>query len=285
MNEGESDLDYRLGWPPGHFYSPIPSLSEVRARATEIFDDRLKTLPGIDMNDLVQLETFQRIVETYPDQPFEDEKQEGLRYFFDNPNFSWGEGIVLQGMTRSLLPRRFIEVGGGYSSCAVLDINELFFSNRMECTFIEPYPELLESLVKQGDLERARLIATPVQSVALEEFTVLESGDIVQIDSSHVSKVGSDVNHLLFSVLPLLRSGVYIHFHDITYPFEYPERWVYEGRAWNEAYLLRAFLQFNAAFEIVFFNSYFALRHPDMVERHVPRLRSNPGSSLWLRRL
>jgi|ERR1041384_1342521 hypothetical protein len=37
--------------------------------------------------------------------------------------------------------------------------------------------------------------------------------------------------------------GVYVHFHDVCFPFEYPEEWMCQGRAWNEAYLLRAFLQ------------------------------------------
>ena len=79
----------------------------------------------------------------------------------------------------------------------------------------------------------------------------LEANDILFIDSSHVLKVGSDVHHLFAEVLPALKPGVYTHFHDIFFPFEYPYAWIQEGRYWTEAYALRAFLQFNTTFEIV----------------------------------
>jgi hypothetical protein len=58
-----------------------------------------------------------------------------------------------------------------------------------------------------------------------------------------VSKVYSDVNYIFFKLLPSLGSGVLVHFHDIFYPFEYTKAWAYENRAWNEAHVLRAFLQ------------------------------------------
>ena len=68
-----------------------------------------------------------------------------------------------------------------------------------------------------------------------------------------LSKVGSDLNFILFNILPQLSPGVLVHFHDIFYPFEYPKDCLLEGRAWNECYLLRAFLQHNSCFNIVFF--------------------------------
>jgi hypothetical protein len=46
-------------------------------------------------------------------------------------------------------------------------------------------------------------------------FSALEAGDILFIDSSHVAKTGSDVNYLIFRVLPTLREVVHIHFHDV----------------------------------------------------------------------
>ena len=102
------------------------------------------------------------------------------------------------------------------------------------------------------------------------------------IDSSHVAKVGSDVVHLVTSVLPRLRNGVLIHFHDVFWPFEYPEAWIRAGRAWNEDYLLKAFLQFNAAFKVLFFNSYIAAHHRAIAERHLPLFMKNPGGGLWI---
>ena len=73
-----------------------------------------------------------------------------------------------------------------------------------------------------------------MQDVALEEFDLLENRDMLFVDSTHVCKTGSDVNHILFNILPRLASGVYVHFHDVFYPFEYPKRWGFGGRAWTE---------------------------------------------------
>ena len=91
-------------------------------------------------------------------------------------------------------------------------------------------------------MKRHRLVNVKLQDVDLKEFDKLKSGDVLFIDSTHVSKIGSDVNYLFFEILPRLHRGVYIHIHDIFYPFEYPKDWIDEGRAWNENYILRAFL-------------------------------------------
>ena len=81
-----------------------------------------------------------------------------------------------------------------------------------------------------------------VQDVPIDEFRALGSGDVLFIDSSHVLKTGSDVHRELFEILPALASGVLIHFHDIDYPFEYPDLFLFERRySWNEAYAVRAF--------------------------------------------
>jgi hypothetical protein len=181
-------------------------------------------------------------------------------------------------------PKRIIEIGSGYSSCVSLDTNELFFHDSISCIFIEPYPELLYSLLKRSDFENIKIIAGNLQDIELHTFTQLSAGDILFIDSTHVSKVDSDVNYILFKILPVLQSGVYIHFHDIYFPFEYPKEWVYQGRAWNEAYLLRAFLQYNHDYEIVTFNSFLGCFHPETISRLMPLCAKNPGSSIWIRK-
>ena len=92
------------------------------------------------------------------------------------------------------------------------------------------------------------------------------------------------MNHLFFDVLPRLGSGVIVHLHDILPTFEYPLVWLREPRAWSEAYLLRAFLQYNSAFEIFLWPSLLAGARPEALERF-PYDRFNPGSSVYLRRL
>jgi len=73
-------------------------------------------------------------------------------------------------------------------------------------------------------------------------------------------------------------------FHDILYPFEYPKGWIYERRAWSEAYLLRAFLAFNSAYEIMLFNTFLGHFHRERFVRTMPLCFKNEGGSIWLRR-
>ena len=88
-----------------------------------------------------------------------------------------------------------------------------------------------------------------------------------------------------FKKLPKLKKGVLIHFHDIFFPFEYPKEWVYEGRSWNEAYILRAFLQYNDAFKIRFYNSFFAKFHREKLLSDMPVCIKNTGASIWIEKV
>lgn len=276
--------DVRHYVPPGHYYSPIPSQSHVRANERRLFGSPPRTLPGVDLREEAQLALLRELERYYGEQPFPRHRAPPRRYCFVNPSYSYSDALFLYGMIRHARPRRVVEVGSGYSSCVTLDTNELFFGDAIECTFVEPYPELLRSLLRPGDEARIRLLPQDAQSVEPKVFDELEANDILFIDSTHVSKVGSDVNHLMFEVLPRLRPGVYVHFHDVFHPFEYPPAWVYEGRAWSEAYLLRAFLMFNPAFEIVLFNTFLEHFHEPWFREHMPLCLENRGGSIWLRR-
>ena len=281
----------RLWEPPGHFYSPIPNLADVERRRHVVFS-RPSELAGIDLRPDDQLALLERIAPFYSEQPFGESPGAGLRYGFENPAFGYCDALVWHCMLRHLKPRRVIEVGSGYSSCVLLDTNATFFDWGISCTFIEPYPDLLYSLMHAGDRQRVDVVVSNLQNVPLDRFLELEAGDVLFIDSSHVTKTDSDVNYAFFEILPRLAPGVVVHVHDILYPFEYPAEWVFQGRAWNEAYLLRAFLLFNARFEITLWNSW--LEHARRSELgavmplalRVPRqsMIGSSAQSIWLRR-
>ena len=157
--------------PPGHFYSPIPSLSEVGRDAARIFAPPPRTLPGIDLREAAQLALLERFIPFYAEMPFAPEKTPGLRYHFENGAYSYADAIMLCCMLRHLQPKRVIEIGSGYSSAVTLDSNERFLQNRIEATFIEPYPDLLHSLLKPGDAERIEIISKRLQDVPVALFS------------------------------------------------------------------------------------------------------------------
>lgn len=270
--------------PPGHFYSPIPSLTEIEQDEAKIFGELPTLIPGLELHEAEQLALLEHFAEYYKDMPFAATKQDGLRYYYENPAYSYSDGIFLHCMIRHLKPKRIIEVGSGFSSCMTLDTNDRFLDGAAKTIFIEPYPDLLLSLIDDTDKDNVEIIPSRLQDVDDTVFEGLQANDILFIDSTHVSKLNSDVNRVVFDILPKLPSGVHIHVHDIFFPFEYPKKWAYEGRAWNEAYLLRAFLQYNNAFTIVAMNTYLEHFHRPFFEEHMPLCLKNLGGSIWIRK-
>lgn len=260
----------------------MSALSELRRREEQIFATPT-SIPAIDLRADYQLSLVEELAIYYADQPFEQHRSAGLRYYFENDFFGYGDALVLQALLRHLRPARVIEVGSGFSSAVMLDTADRFLGDATQFTFIEPYAGRLDELLR-GGTTRAEIVRQPLQDVDPAIFGELQARDVLLIDPTHVAKAGSDVNRLVFEVLPTLRPGVFVHFHDILYPFEYPADWVKAGRSWNEAYLLRAFLLFNDAYRIVLWNSFLAAFHATSVATAMPLWGRNPGGSLWLER-
>ncbi len=270
--------------PPGHFYSPVISADEVAKRKSAIWAASRGPLPGIAMNDAGQKALLQKL-SAYKNGP-EIHEEPFAPYRFHNRNgfFENTDAAVLAAMIPHLRPGRIVEVGGGFSTALMLDVREhrkLDFA----LTTIEPYPERLRKLLKPDD--DVVIVEAAVQDVAPELFRALGSGDILFIDSSHVAKTGSDVNHLFFNVLPLLKRGVFIHLHDIFHPFEYPPGWVLGlRRSWNENYLLRAFLMHNDAYRIRLFNAYLSSRYPAIWKKNgFGWCTTMDGGSFWMEKV
>jgi predicted O-methyltransferase YrrM len=270
-------------FPPGHFYSPLPSREEVaEAFARGGFGP---PFPGVDLNEAGQLARLERFAGWYAEQPFPEEPAPGRRFHLANPSYGHFDAIMLYSMLREANPRRVIEVGSGFSSAAMLDLNDHVLGGSVAFTFIDPDMRRLRPLLRDGDAGRVTLIERRVQEVPLETFAALGEGDVLFIDSSHVSKVGSDVNRLYFDVLPALAPGVLVHIHDVAGNLEYPREWFDEGRAWNEQYLLRAFLMHNAAYRVELFSGWlFNTRHAWFRER-MPLCARGGGGQLWLRKV
>lgn len=273
--------------PPGHFYSPIADLDDLRAREDVVFDLEAP-FPDVDLQPEAQRALWDKIVAQAARFTIAATQNEaaaaGQRYYADNDQFGPGDATTYAAMLLEHKPKRLIEVGSGFSSALFLDINAKFFGGGITPTFIEPYPDRLMRLLSEEDKKRTRLLLEPVQNVPLSVYSELEAGDVFFVDSTHVSKAGSDVNHIFFRVLPMLKPGVLIHFHDIFHPFEYPKPWFFNGnRSWNELYMLRAFMMNNASYRVLFFNSWFAHKHPECADA-LPNFWKNPGGAFWMRK-
>ncbi len=268
--------------PNGHFYSPVVDPASL---TSDLWEQR-RGLIGIDFC----AERHRRLLSDWfprylPDFDYPSgEPEDPTRYFIGNSQFSWLDARALFVFLRALRPQRMIEVGSGFSSLLSADVNHRFLDGSMDLTCIEPYPRAFLKATIPG---LNRVVIEKVEDVDPGLFEELRSGDILFIDSSHVAKTGSDVNHLFFEVIPRLAAGVFVHIHDIFLPDEYPKDWVLnENRSWNEQYLLRAFLMFNQSFEVFFGCSYAHRFFPSLVGAALGLGgQSFGGGSMWIRRL
>ena len=274
-------------YPNGHFYSPVVNVEEVKLDAARIFANHRPM--AIDFNVDQQVKQLEALSRYFGEMPFADEAQPSIRYYFNNTSYGFGDACIYWGMLGHVRPSRIIEVGSGFTSALALDAID-HFKLPTRCTFIDPNPELLLR-VAAPIAPVHQVLAQRVQTIDPELVATLGANDLLFIDSSHVVKTGSDVHFELNELLPRLKPGVIVHFHDTFYPFEYPKPWVIEENfSWNELYVLQAFLMYNPAFRILYFNDFIGHNHADRIRNLLPRetysrVTLNPGGGLWLQRV
>lgn len=279
----QQQVDEQGAYLAGHYYSPIPSRKDV---AQGIQQATPTHCADIDFRQDDQVRLIEEFADYYKDLPFKEKQDESsCRYFFDQGWFCYSDAIMLYCMIRKYKFKKIIEVGSGYSSAVILDTFDATGNAEHEITFIEPYPERLRSLVDIEKSPTAHIIESRVQETELQLFQSLNPGDLLFIDSSHVVKYRSDLHFLLFNVLPSLKQGVIVHFHDIFYPFEYPDEWLKEGKYWNECYFLQAFLSGNTNWKTILFNNYINQFMGEFIEDKMPLCRNNFGGSIYLEKV
>jgi len=275
-------------WPSlVHFHSPVPDTRILSSEPTRsrLWPERAPEQPGVDWRGeeqltLVRGELARQAPMTFPEQPTDDPTE----FFSSNPAFAPHDAWALQAMLRHLRPQRMIEIGSGWTSLLAARVNREHLDGEMELTCVDPFPQEFMTGGVEGVTE---LIQRPIEEMPGEFFGSLGPGDVLFIDSTHTVKTGSDVTYLFGEVIPQLRPGVVVHIHDIFLPGEYPQQWALSGWAWNEQYLVQAFLAFNEEFEVVLSLGWLAHRHPKVIEDVVPnfeRFYPGRGGSLWIRR-
>jgi predicted O-methyltransferase YrrM len=233
---------------PVHYYVQFPNVLELE-RTRDIWA-RPSSLPGLAIDLQAQLGNLRAIC-----LPFLDEYRENHSYKravaqFLGPGYGYIEAQALHGVVRHYKPHHVVEIGCGVSTFCILaaadaNANETGASTKVTC--IEPHPS--SPLRALGGID---LLAEQVQAVPLDLFTQLESGDLLFIDSSHTVKPGGDVNYLILEVLPRLKAGVVVHFHDIPFPYDYQPSTLKSFMPWSEGSLLQAYLAHNAHASVVF---------------------------------
>lgn len=278
-------IRYEMPFPPTHYYSPLPDIPNVKRRLTRWYHK--ESLEGISFDAtkqqalLDQLKAYSKECDQLPNFAQVTADGYGLGYGEVEAHF-------LHLMIRHLKPRKIIEIGSGvstYFSLNALEMNSHEGESKGEMICVEPYPSTkLKDLAAKKNLV---LHAKEVQDLELAVFLELSENDILFIDSSHVSKIDSDVNWLYLEVLPRLKKGVVVHIHDMPLPYlsiprEHPlfTHFLF----WNEPVVVKAFLLFNETFEIALCQSMLHFECPAAIKEVVAIYdkQDHFPSSLWL---
>jgi hypothetical protein len=265
---------------PVQTYSPVPDTRTLTDLDFRERDDFL-TRAGVDVADMLAfVASAARWAGETDDIPREPPPVDAFHW--ENSFFGELDALTYYGVLRERSPRLVVEIGGGFSTLLAARAAVLNVATELVC--IDSHPP---AFLKKHVSGLSRLLPVPVQRLPPEFFDELGSDDVLFVDSSHVSKIGSDVNYLVLDVLPRLHEGVLVHFHDIFLPSEYPRAWV-EGLAFlNEQYLLAAFLLANDQFEVLAANHYLSRAERGALDQlfgrsFQPQPRVEP-SSLWMR--
>ena len=262
------------------FYSPVPEFEKIhweRVRAR-------RELPGVDLNlagataHLARLQSVAAELDALPYQ-----RTAGQPFWFDNASFTDFDAAILYTMLRDLKPRRYIEVGCGYSSlvsAAALQKN-IQDGHACRATYIDPEPRL----DLREKLGFAELRLQPIQDVPVEVAGELAPGDVLFIDTSHVLKLQGDVEYELLHLLPSIRPGVWVHIHDIFTPYDYPEDWLTKPERFvgNEQYAVECLLSGGDRFQVELPLYCLWKEQRELLQKILPRGQTRP-QSLWIRR-
>src|ERR1700733_8138661 len=271
---------------PNHFYEPVPDTRSI----PEGFWERPSELIGIDLDEAAQLALLEEFRSKYKTEYEQLSNPKSAPFGFTLPNrsFSSVDAEILYCMIRYFRPNRIMEIGSGNStlvSAAAILRNSRETGSVASLIAVEPYPN---GILENGFPGLTRLTKAPVQSVPLKEFESLRENDILFIDSSHVLKTASDVQYEYLEIVPRVKKGVIIHFHDIFLPFSYPKAWVVnELRFWNEQYVLQALLAFNKSFTVLWAGNYMNHKHANALRQAFDSYSAQqtaPGS-FWIKRV
>jgi hypothetical protein len=286
-----TDLCLKQGFLPMpiHYYSPIPDLVDLAQRQIWMQKSRL---PGLDFRIEEQVRFLGSLGAQYgnecqwPAAPTGNSRE----FYTENNSFSFGCAASLYSILRYYRPRKVFEIGSGNSSLIFSQALQRNLTDGYPCeyTVIDPYPG---PLVKDGLPSLTNIISERVELIDISLFESLQENDLLFIDSGHTVRTGGDVNFLFLEVLPRIAPGVIVHIHDINLPYEYPEVYFVNPSFrmfWTEAYLLQAFLAFNAQFEILLAMNYLMTDRQNefckAFSHYDPRVNKAVSGSFWIRR-
>lgn len=233
---------------PRHFYSQVPDLARMRGSKAWRAPMSMAGVKGAELKG--QLKFLDETVPARISEALNDRPVHGEAILTNRSDGGYGpiEAEFLYAFIRTWKPKKVIQVGCGVSTAIIQQAAEDEAID-VEIVCLDPYPTPF--LTEQSQAGKITLIAEPAENVDMSVFEGLGAGDLMFVDSTHAVRAGSEVNRVVLEVLPRLAKGVFVHFHDIYFPYDYPRRLLSEDLFFHsESTLVHAFLACNARYRI-----------------------------------
>lgn len=266
---------------PCRFDSPLPLMEEINW-------DRLRqrrSLPGLEMRPEAAIELLVELARNGGElDAIPYDKSQACPFWFNNGTFTDFDAATLHTLLRRLKPRRYVELGCGWSSYISSHALARNAAEGSPCSAVYADPVPRRDLIEL--LATGRALTTRVQETPEHLFAALEPGDVLFIDTSHVLKLQSDVECELLRILPALKPGVWIHFHDIFTPYDYPEDCVRQPvrLPWNEQYALECLLSGGDRYQVELPLFLLWKEHAVSLQKLFPRGKTRPHS-FWIQKV
>jgi len=201
---------------------------------------------------------------------------------------SWNNGylpgldiIALYTFISEYKPKRYIEIGSG-NSTKVAYKAKLEQQLDMEIISIDPMPRVgIENLADT-------VIREPLENFQFDFLGNFNENDILFVDNSHRNLPNSDAMVIFLEILPRLKKGVIVHFHDIYLPYDYPQFMC--DRFYSEQYGLAVYLLANPEKYTTILPNYFIFEDKELSEVIAPIWNHDNligvekhGGSFWIR--
>jgi hypothetical protein len=181
------------------------------------------------------------------------------------------EADFLYALVTTKKPKQIFQIGCGVSTAVCLLAAE-HASYCPELICVEPYPT--PYLVGESSRGTLRLVKQMAQLVDPRMIDALGGDVLFFVDSTHTLGPAGEVSRIVLEMLPRLKQGAKVHFHDITFPYDY-SRSVLDSALFfqHESVLLHAFLAYNKRFRILAALSMLHYAAPHELGRYLPNYR------------
>ncbi len=263
----EAGQNINMNILPCHWYSEVPYIKDLRSNDYWKSPYSMFGIHGIDIADQLAF-----LGKCCKDELIDRQKKQDIYAkacrFNGETGFGPIEGDFLYCFIRTVMPLKIVQVGCGVSTAVMLlAAEEAGYSPEIIC--IDPYPTRF--LIQMHNSGKIKLVQEKAQLVPIELLLDMGTNGFLFIDSTHTVKPGSEVNRLILEVLPRLAKGIWVHFHDIYFPYDYSRNILTKDLFFtNESVLLHSFLINNRQFSLMLSLSMLHYSVPEKVKEFLP---------------